>query len=271
MSGPNSGSPVVVGSDAAIDAALWAIEEAVVRDTALRLISAVPAAGGNAPAEDLSLEIEYAETALRNADAAVATTDSPVKTDTAIVRAAPRQALIDESRSAAMVCVGSVGIGRVAAMLLGSTAAAVANAAHCPVAIIRSHPATSPSRTGSIVVAISDSPDNEAVVEQGFTEAALRGAGLIAVAPRTWRSDEADINALLDCSLDRWTQSYPDVPVQAYIAPEGIAGFVAGSEDPTQLAVVGSSEAADIIRFVGPVGGASLFDHAECSVLVVRR
>ena len=36
-----------------------------------------------------------------------------------------------------MICVGSVGIGAVAREFLGSTAAALAEKAHCPVAIIR--------------------------------------------------------------------------------------------------------------------------------------
>ena len=71
------------------------------------------------------------------ASAAVATIGKPVKVETAILRGDPATALIAESRDAAMVCVGSTGIGRFARALLGSTVAELAEAAHCPVAIIR--------------------------------------------------------------------------------------------------------------------------------------
>ena len=53
-----------------------------------------------------------------------------------------------ESHYAAMVCVGSVLIGRIARVLVGSTAAALAHKAHCPVAIIRTDHDAPASDTG---------------------------------------------------------------------------------------------------------------------------
>jgi nucleotide-binding universal stress UspA family protein len=47
-----------------------------------------------------------------------------------------------------MVCVGSVRIGRIARVLVGSTAAALAHKAHCPVAIIRTDHDAPASDTG---------------------------------------------------------------------------------------------------------------------------
>jgi nucleotide-binding universal stress UspA family protein len=73
MSQPESPEFIVVGidgSDAAINAAKWAIAEATSRDIPLRLIHAIPERA-DAPAGDDSLDIEYAETALRNATAAL--------------------------------------------------------------------------------------------------------------------------------------------------------------------------------------------------------
>jgi nucleotide-binding universal stress UspA family protein len=267
---PNSAVVVGIdGSDAAIKAAVWAIDEAINRDVPLRLIHAVPAANPGSLVDDFSLALEYAETALRTADAALATTNRPVKVETAIVRGSPQDALINESHSAAMVCVGSIGIGRVAATLLGSTAAAVATAAHCPVAIVRSQRGTPAAHTGWIVAAVADTPHNDAVVGQGFAEATLRNAGLIVVARRSW-TGEAQLSALLDRSVDRWSARYPDVvAVRIELSAISIAQFLAGSQDPVQLAVVDSCE-AHLFRFIDPVGGASLLDHAECSVLVVR-
>jgi nucleotide-binding universal stress UspA family protein len=47
-----------------------------------------------------------------------------------------------------MVCVGSVRIGRIAHVLVGSTAAALAHKAHCPVSIIRTDHDAPASDTG---------------------------------------------------------------------------------------------------------------------------
>lgn len=273
MTQPVGPSPVVVGVDgslAATNAALWAVDEAIARDVPLRLVHAANTEKtSTASAEDLRLAMEYAETALRSADAAVASTGEAVKVETAVVRGGARTGLVSESRRAAMVCVGSVGIGRVGRMLLGSTAAALANTAYCPVAIIRTHGASAPPEGEWIAVAVDDDgSENDAVVEQGFAQAALRNAPLLALGVSRWH---LDIDDRLGRRLDPWLRRYSDVRVQPVAAPGGVAHFVAGSQEPIQLAVIGSAEAGKIIRLVGPVGGVSIFDHAQCSVLVVRQ
>ena len=135
--------PIVVGIDgsqAAIQAAEWAVDEAVSREVPLRLVEVIAEQVEPAPfasVGNVRMEVEYAETALRIAAAAVAAAGKPVKVETAILQGDPAAALIAESRNAEMVCVGSVGIGRFARALLGSTVAELAEAATCPVAIIR--------------------------------------------------------------------------------------------------------------------------------------
>ncbi|MUM35575.1 universal stress protein [Mycolicibacterium sp. CBMA 361] len=133
----HSGDSVVVGVDgsaAAIFAAHWAVDEAISRDVPLRLVSCAQRSQGTD-----RMAIEYAATCLRAAHAAIEGTGAAVKIETAILDGNPTTALIEESRRAAMVCVGSVGIGRFARALLGSTAAELAERAACPVAVIRSY------------------------------------------------------------------------------------------------------------------------------------
>jgi nucleotide-binding universal stress UspA family protein len=78
----------------------------------------------------------------------VEASDLPVKTGTAVMRGDVGSVLLTESSGATVVCVGSVEIGRVANVVLGSTAAALAEHAHCPVAIIRSEEHAPPRGRG---------------------------------------------------------------------------------------------------------------------------
>ena len=270
MNHPQSPERIVVGidgSDAAINAAKWAVTEATSRDIPLRLIHAIPELRADAPADDDSLDIEYGETALRAASAALHAMGEQVKVETDLVHGSPEHALIDESRHAAMICIGSVGIGQIARKVIGSTADAVAQKAHCPVAIIRSDREARESRSGSIAVVVDDSPGNDAVLEHGFREARLRKAPILAMGVWRWGFGEIPYRQL-DHRLGRWVSQYREVHVRPAAARRGAAEFLSTTEEPIQLAVVGSSDADKVARMVGPL--TPHFGHAGRSVLVVR-
>lgn len=273
MEHPHSPESIVVGidgSEAAINAAIWAVAEATSRDIPLRLVHVAhggqqrtpsPPAGAHA-----DLDEEYAETVLRAACSALHALETSVKIDTAIVQGPADRALIDQSRSAAVICAGSVGIGRFALKTLGSTAATLAHKAHCPVAIIRTgHP---PSDDGWIAVVVDDSPGNDGVLEHGFREATLRGESILALG--TWRWGLGEIPyAQLQRRLGAWVSRYPQVHVRPAAARRGAAEFLTHTTEPVKLAVVGAADADDIARLVGPAAHGSS-DRAGCSVLVVR-
>jgi Universal stress protein family len=172
-----------------------------------------------------------------------------------------------ESHYAAMVCVGSVRIGRIAGVLVGSTAAALAHKAHCP-AIIRTDHDAPASDTGWVAVVVDDSPGNDAVLEHGFREARLRNASILALGVWRWGLGEIPYSQL-NRRLGRWVDRYREVHVRPAAARAGAAEFLARTEEPVQLAVVGSDAAGHIARIVGRVGH-SLFDRAAYSALVVR-
>ena len=87
--------------------------------------------------EDYRRDVKFAETSLRAAQSAVQATGKPVKVETAIESGLSSVKLISESRDADLVCVGCTGMGGYARALLWSTAADVAEKAHCSVAVIR--------------------------------------------------------------------------------------------------------------------------------------
>ncbi|MCV7098999.1 universal stress protein [Mycobacterium palustre] len=256
------------GSDAAINAAKWAVPEAVSRNIALRLIHAIPERNADATGGDESLDVGFAEASLRAADAAVRAMGEPVKVECGIVHGSPENALIDESRNAAMICVGSVGIGWVARKVLGSTANAVALNAHCPVAIIRSNREAAESDSAYVAVVVEDSPGNDAVLEHGFREARLRQAPILAMGVWPWGLGEIPYRQL-DDRLGPWVSRYREVHVLPAAARRGAAEFLTHTQESVQLAVVGNDDANKVARIVGPITPHPP-GRAVCSVLVVR-
>ena len=275
MGESNTPRPAVVvgidGSQAAIRAAQWAVDEATSREIPLRLVHTIPDNVEPAPMAavgNVQMEVEYGETALRTASAAVEATGKPVKVETDVVRGDPAKILIDESRSAAMICIGSVGIGRFARALLGSTATEVAEAAHCPVAIIRSQPSRPQPDSPLIVAAVSDAPGSEHVVELAIHEARLRHAPILVVS--TLRADTADMRYHeLDRRVERWGRDHPGVEIYAASTRAEIADFLADMDKTIQLAVIDTVDADQLANLVGPHRH-PIIGHAECSVLVAR-
>ena len=135
------GPAVVVGADgskAALHAAVWAVDEAINRDIPLRLVYVIDplhpvGAGGHDAGHDGPQAA--ACTALRDARQAAESTGEPVKVESEILWGKPLTTLMEESRYAAMVCIGSIGLNH-ACRGGGSVAAALATSALCPVAVI---------------------------------------------------------------------------------------------------------------------------------------
>jgi nucleotide-binding universal stress UspA family protein len=259
------------GSQAAIQAAEWAVDEAISREIPLRLVEVIPEQVEPAPLASVGnvrMELEYGETALRIASAAVDATGKPVKVETAILQGNPAQTLIAESRDAEMICVGSVGIGRLARALLGSTAAELVEGAHCPVAIIRTQRSQAKPDSALIVVAINDSPDNDDVVEQAMAEAKLRHAPVLALG--VLQKDSGDMPSdELDQRVECWGRRHPGVKIYAGATRADIADFLAVMDRTIQLAVIGSTDADQVARLIGPHHH-PILGHAECSVLIIR-
>jgi nucleotide-binding universal stress UspA family protein len=275
MQDSNTSQPSVVvgidGSQAAIQAAEWAVDEAISREIPLRLVEVIPEQVEPAPLASVGnvrMELEYGETALRIASAAVEATGKPVKVETAILQGNPAQTLIAESRDAEMICVGSVGIGRLARALLGSTAAELVEGAHCPVAIIRTQRSQAKPDSALIVVAINDSPDNDDVVEQAMAEAKLRHAPVLALG--VLQKDSGDMPSdELDQRVECWGRRHPGVKIYAGATRADIADFLAVMDRTIQLAVIGSTDADQVARLIGPHHH-PILGHAECSVLIIR-
>ena len=259
----------VDGSNAAIEAAKWAAKEAVHQDVPLRLVYVIEIPDGPM-SSDLadSAEKEYAESSLRAAYLAVEATGLPVKMDTAVLYGDVDSALIAESSDAVLICVGSVGIGRVANMVAGSAAAVLAEEAHCHVAIIRHDEHMPTPKGGLIAMVVDDKPGNPDVVRWAMDEARVRNAPVLALC--------AGRSAFFGNSRERFYQRmdgllrrYPDVQVEVATTRLSATRYLQELIGAVQLAVIGSEDANRVPELVGPQGP-PILRHADCSVLIVR-
>ncbi len=264
------------GSQSALDAALWAVDEAVSRDIPLRLVYAIePVESAHTDPQKAAHDLAAAECAVRRAFAAVESTEQPVKIEVEILQNRPKQALVEASRSAAMLCVGSIGVDHSTQGTVGATAAALASASHCPVAVVRGH---DPVRHGWVVAELDENDLRDGVLQRGLDEARLRKAPLRLVT--TWQSRFTDIydcravaegNRLAKAELDRrlglWKKRCADLDVQTVAVHGNILTYLAKNADAIQTLVIGRERAHGIREFVGPPGYAALHE-AGCSVLI---
>ncbi|OBH12139.1 universal stress protein [Mycobacterium sp. E1747] len=254
------------GSKAAIRAALWAIDEAVSRDVPLRLLYAIEAGDEQRTAE---LAIAQAVTAIRAAG-------RPVVIETEIAHGPAVGSLIRSSASAAMVCVGAVGLRHFQPGRHGSTAAALAVSAHCPAAIVRGRDDHRRQSGEKAVVEIDGSPDS-VLLGAAVDEALLRGAALQAVvsrrsAPSEHGGNEADRRALadLDRRLAHWKRRHPQLRVESVAIHVGLLEYLAAPHGPVGLVIVGAHNRQHVAELVGPVGS-SVMQDSRCSLLVVNQ
>jgi nucleotide-binding universal stress UspA family protein len=272
MTSDDSPGPVVVGidgSDAAIGAAEWAAKEAVHQDVPLRLVHVIQIADGPiASTGAYPAEKNYAETSLRAACSAVAATGLPVKIDTAVLCGDVDSALIAESSNATLICVGSLGISRVASRVVGSTATTLAEHARCPVAIIRRTEDGPLPGAGLIAAVLDDEPGNDEVMRWAMEEARVRRAPVLALGVWRWAlfkiGDEKFYRR-----LDHWLRRYPDVEVEVASTRMSVTRYLEGCIGRVQLAVIDGADANQVAQLVG-ARRLPISTHADCSVLIVR-
>ena len=148
------GGKIVVGVDGSRHAAAalqWAAAEAKLRSATLEVVHAwtfvpvaTPADSGLVPmawtdnVELLDVTRQAAEEATVAQVAEILGPDHGASIS--VVEGGPAEALVDAAADADLIVVGNRGRGNIAAALLGSTSAKVADEAPCPVVVVRAQP-----------------------------------------------------------------------------------------------------------------------------------
>jgi nucleotide-binding universal stress UspA family protein len=137
-----------------------------------------------------------------------------------------------------------------------------------------------------VAVGVDDSPAAQLALGFAFEEAALRGAGLVAIRawsgpPPMWPGQQplrpeytAELQTaeqhLLDAALEGWRHKYPAVPVTTMIVVRDARHALREAAHDAQLMVVGARGTGGFPSLLLGSVSQYLLHHAACPVAVVR-
>ena len=262
----------VDGSEAAIRAARWAVDEIAGTDIPLRLLYVAKPNRGASPSESRAARAAAEEVA-HDAYTAIDVIGMPLKVEMEVIEGQPVPALIAASRSTSLLCVGDTGSAQHPENWLGSTAKEVAASAHCSVVIVRGDPHdTRTIGRGCIVARVDDSPDDINVLELAFNEALRRRAPLrvLTTAQSRFNNLQEDRGPVAgNVHLTHCKDNYPDVPVDTVFLEGSFPDYLADHATSIQLVVVGAGRSGEVQQLLGDPG-ALILRNSGFSMLLVR-
>lgn len=276
----------VDGSASAVHAARWAALEALRRSAVLRLvhIRQMPLL---LPAEDMYAEELSAKGRewLASARASAQEEAPGVRVVTELGSGQPARELVEETEHAALVVVGSRGLGGFRSLLLGSVANVLAAHAHCPVVVLRASTRGGPPPSdGPVVVGVDVGGTATEALDFAVAAAAARGVPVVLVHTWTyegllaagrlpanidWDGIAAARRRSFDEELAAVRARYAGVEVRgALVRGRPVDGILEQAEN-AQLVVVGTHGRHGLVP--GAVGATThaVLHHATCPVAVV--
>lgn len=279
----------VDGSSASDAAVAWATREAVMRNLPITLMHAVAPIVVGWPVGQLYTAMpdwqkETAQHALEQARKVLSANQNESELPeihTEMVYSSIVPALIEASKDAWMVVVGSQGIGALGHLMLGSVTTSLLHHAHCSVAVIHADEAGGPDRHAPVLVGIDGSPASEAAIALAFDEASHLGVDVVAlhawsdvgVFPMLgmdWRDSEAKGQEILAERLAGWQEQYPDVRVQRLIFCDKPSRWLVQESEQAQLVVVGRHGRGGFAGMLLGSVSSHVAHSAKVPVIVVR-
>jgi nucleotide-binding universal stress UspA family protein len=277
---------VIVGLDAGPDSARaleWAGAEAVRRGLPLHLMHVlVRELSELEPTPEMERDLrERAEALLSDARDHVKR-NFAVAVSAEVVDAPVVSALVDATRTAALVVLGARGHGPVHGLLLGSVTRHVSQHAHCPVVVVR-EPAD--PRQKRVLVGVDGSSNSQDALGFAMEHAARGSAPVVAVygwherdygasSMSTWTRSAERIAAeerVLGEILAPWKAKYPAVDLSGEAIPVHPARLLAEGSEHASLVVVGSRGRGEFTGMLLGSVSQEVLQHARCPVAVVHR
>ncbi len=190
--------------------------------------------------------------------------------------------LLDASRTATLVVIGARGHGLLGGMLLGSVSQHVTRHAECPVVVVRGPRA---ARSNRVVVGVDGSEPAEAALRFGFEHAQALGGPVVAVHGRavsaingpfdtsvspTVSREMEEAESLLREAVSGLSEEYPDVGVELLAVPVPPVRAIADASANAALVAVGTRGLGGFLGLLLGSVSATVLQHAECPVAVVR-
>lgn len=209
----------------------------------------------------MDLARETAEGQANHARSWLADTHPDVRADIQILAAGAAPALLEATRTADVVVIGTRGLSGLSALLHGSIAKSVIAGAHGPVVAVSE--SAVPLSCGPVVVGLDGSPEATRAAEYGFEHAEMCGSEVIAVS--TWQNDYGYHSlrfGVMPVDSDHF-QSTREEHLRNWLAPLRLrhpsipVTTVVRGQDPVTALVEASRGAALVVvgsRGLGPVG-----------------
>jgi nucleotide-binding universal stress UspA family protein len=283
---------LVVGFDGSADARAaldWAVREAGTRHLALRIVHVEPDITGWDAAAATIAGAPVLTTALPEEGASVLDAALAVAAQAGIPARAVESTgstagmLVEESRSADLVVIGSRGHGAASSAVLGSTVSHLVSHAHCPVIVVRTDGAVD----GPVVVGVDGSPESEQPLGWAFDHASRHGLplevlhaytipvypGVVPYVPpvEITEATAAFEQRIAHEALAGWGERYPDVAVTVTVQHTRPAPALIEASARASLTVVGSRGRGAFLGMLLGSTSQSLLHHAVGSVAVLRR
>ena len=281
--------PVVVGVDGShrSEAALrWAIREAATRRIPLRLVSSWnPSFDIDTLGLSRQMVKEHCQAILDAATDVVTAYAPTVEVTTATYLGPPTTSLVEASRTADTVVVGSRGRRTFPAFLLGATSLEVAAHAASPVVVVREGDALG-TASGPVVVGVDGTATSTEALGYAYAYASAHGlslfalhayqpeyvegvlSGLAAEQSRAKVSEEE--RALTAEAMAGWQEKYPDVEATSTSRHANPVEALVNASATASIVVIGGRHRGRITgALLGSVGHGVLH-RAHCPVAVVR-
>lgn len=280
----------VDGSEESDAAITWATREAALRRVQLTLLHVVAPVVVGWPVGQLysampdwqkGIADSVVAYARKTASESTEGSEPPPAMRTELAYANVVSTLIDASKQARLVVVGSRGMGALGRLLLGSVSSALVQHADCPVAVIRSGEDAASGAGKAVVVGIDGSPASEAATAWAFDEASRRRVDLLAVHAWSdvgvfpvlgmdWQKRENKGEEILAERLAGWQEQYPDVHVQRSLVCDTPVKWLLEASEHAQLVVVGSRGRGGFPGMLLGSVSSAVVHSAKVPVIVVR-
>lgn len=268
------------GSEAALR---WAAQEAAARHVPLRIVCAWESVLSTVPpALDTGGGTLRHRTAERVVTLAAHQAAEYLPADRIIGAAVDGPTLgvmVDETRDAALLVLGSRGLGTVGSAVHGSVGVGAAARAQCPVVVVRG-PAGEPAEGAKIIAGVDTTAASQDVLEFAFDTASRRAVPLQVVlcwhpdllASMQWRREQpppAKTEAWLAEAVAGWREKYPDVDATTAVLRERVPKGLVDISSAQWLLVVGRTSRHPVAQALLGSTSHGVLHHATLPVAVV--